>query len=338
MKVIRYYGPNQHLVLEEVKRPELGPGELLVRVRACGICHTELHFLSGLLNLGVAPVTLGHEVVGTVEEVGTDVRNYKLGERVIIYYYVGCSKCIFCQRGEENLCEKPQAQYGFISDGGFAEYIKIPARNAVPVPPRISDVNAAPIGCSVTTAIHAGGLVKVKSGEFVLVYGIGSVGYSLIQYSKLVGANVIGVGRNDRKLELAKQLGADFVINAGQENVEKRIRDITDGRGIDVIFELVATRETMENSVKSLAKRGRLVFIGYSEDALNIHPLQLVVGEINILGSVGNTLDELYQAVRLVSEGKIKTIVDRTLPLERFQEGIKSLAAGEAVGRVVLTV
>lgn len=337
MKAVRYHGPNEPLRLEEVPTPEPGPGEVLVRIRAAGICHTELHFLSGLLNLGVAPLTLGHEIVGTVEFVGPDVEAPREGDRVIVYYYVGCGRCAQCRRGEENLCGNLRAEYGFVSDGGLAEFVKVSARNAVPLPSHIRDEEAAPIGCAVTTAIHAGRLADLGPGDVALVYGVGTVGYGLIQLGRLVGTTVIAVGRTDAKLERAKELGAHYVVNAQRESVVDRIRELTDGRGADAVFELVATRQTMDHSVQSLAKRGRLVFIGYSADAFTVHPIQLVVNEARVMGSVGNTLDELYEAVRWVSQGKIRTVVDRTLGLEGFQEGIDALAAGRPIGRVVLT-
>ncbi len=336
MKAVRYHRPNQPLQLEEVPKPEPGWGEVLVRVTASGICHTELHFLSGLLNLGVAPLTLGHEIVGVVESVGPGVEEPLEGDRVIVYYYSGCGRCEHCRRGEENLCNNLRAEYGFISNGGFAEYIAVPARNAVPLPPTVSDEEAAPIGCGVTTAIHAGRLADLRAGETALVYGVGAVGYGLVQLGRLAGATVIAVGRTDAKLQRAKELGADFAINTRQESVTDRVREITDGRGVDVVFELVATKPTMEDSVSSLAKRGRLVFIGYSEDAFTVHPIQLVINEASVMGSVGNTLDELHQAVRWVGEGKIKTVVDRCLSLARFQEGVDALANGDLVGRAVL--
>lgn len=336
MKAVRYHGPQMPLRLEEVPNPALPAGHVRVRVTAAGICHTELHFLSGLLNLGVAPLTLGHEVVGVVETVGTGVSEIKVGQRVIVYYYVGCGRCSYCRRGEENLCAALRAEYGFISDGGFAEFLSIPARNAVPLPDAISDEAAAPIGCGVTTAIHASTLAQLLRGETAVVYGVGTVGFGLIQLARLSGATVIAVGRSDEKLNLARKLGASDVVNAGAEEVGTRIREITGGEGADVIFELVATHETMTHSVRALAKRGRLVFIGYSEDSLTIHPIQLVINEAIVTGSVGNTLDELYQAVRMVSEGQIKTVVDRTLPLADFQKGIDALGRGELIGRAVL--
>ena len=337
MKAVRYHGPDQPLRLDEVPVPEPGPGEVLIKVRAAGVCHTELHFLSGLLDLGVKPVTLGHEIAGVVESVGPGVDLPRKGDRVVVYYYVGCGRCGQCLKGNENLCGSPRAEYGFISDGGFAEYVKVPARNAVPVPEHVSDTDIAPIGCSVTTAIHAGRLAGLQAGDFVLVYGIGAVGFGLIQLGRLAGATVIAVGRNAEKIELAGELGAHYVIDSGKENVPERVGQITGGHGADVIFELVATNRTMAHSVESVAKRGKIVFIGYSFDSFTVHPIQLVIKEATVIGSVGNTLEELYQAVRWLAEGKIKTVVDRTLKLERFQEGIDGLKAGKLVGRAVLT-
>lgn len=336
MKAIRYHGPGAPLRLEEVPAPQPKSGEVRVRVTAAGICHTELHFLSGLLNLGIAPLTLGHEAVGVIEAVGPDVTRFKGGERVIAYYYAGCGACEYCRRGDENLCNALRAEYGFISDGGFAEMMTIPERNAVPLPDEISDEAAAPIGCGVTTAIHASKLARLQAGERVLVYGTGTVGFGLIQLAKLSGAEAIAVGRTKEKLAMAKTLGAAHVIDASSENVKERVRVITGGKGADVVFEMVATKETMEHSVASLAKRGRLVFIGYSTDSLTVHPIQLVITEASVMGSVGNTLDELYQAVDLVRSGKIRTVVDRTLPLSDFQSGFDALEKGELVGRAVL--
>lgn len=336
MRAARLYGPGRPLVIEEVPKPTPGPGEALVKIAAAGICHTELHFIDGILNLGVWPITLGHEIAGVVEEVGPGVTSVKPGDRVIVYYYVGCGRCRFCLRGEENLCESPRAEYGFITDGGFAEYIKVPERNLVKLPDNISFEQAAPIGCSVTTAIHATKRASPSVGDYVVVYGVGAVGFALIQYNKLVGAEVIAVGRSPAKLKVAKELGADYVINAKEEDVVKRVMELTGGRGADVVYELVGTTETMENSLKMLAKRGRLVFIGYWRDKLEVNPLDLVVKEAVITASVGNTLEELVEAVRLVAEGKIKVVVDSVIGLEDINKGIEKLRRGEAVGRIVV--
>ena len=336
MRAIRYHGPKQPLRLETLPRPTPGPGEVVVKVSAAGICGTELHFLSGLLNLGVHPLTLGHEVVGVVEEVGAGVTSPKAGDRVILYYYVGCGRCPHCRVGDENLCDALVAEYGFVSDGGFAEYAKVPARNAVVLPGSVSDEAAAPIGCGVTTAVHAASLARLAAGDVVLVYGAGAVGFGLIQLARLSGAEVIAVSRTPAKLEKAKALGAAHALNHRDGKVAERVREITAGHGADVVFESVATKETMAASTGALAKRGRLVFIGYSEDSYAVHPIQLVITEASVTGSVGNTLDELVRAVDLVGRGRIQTVVDRVIPLGEFQKGIDALAASQLIGRAVL--
>jgi propanol-preferring alcohol dehydrogenase len=243
--------------------------------------------------------------------------------------------------GEENLCGALRAEYGFVTDGGFAEYAVVPARNAVPLPAELSDEAAAPIGCGVTTAVHAAGLARLAAGEVALVYGVGAVGFGLIQLARLSGAEVIAVSRTEAKLARARELGASHAISAapaagGAGTVAERVREITGGHGADVVFELVATQETMTASTQSLAKRGRLVFIGYSEDSYTVHPIQLVITEASVTGSVGNTLGELYRAVELVAAGRMATVVDRVLPLAEFQRGLDALSRGELIGRAVL--
>jgi alcohol dehydrogenase, propanol-preferring len=337
MRAVRYHGKGKPLRLEELETPEPGPGEVLVRVTAAGLCHTELHFLSGLLDLGVAPLTLGHEIVGRIERVGPGVPPARAGERVIVYYYEGCGRCPECLMGDENLCGALRAEHGFITDGGFAEYVRVAERNALRLPDAISDAAAAPIGCGVTTAVHAAELGRVGLGDWVVVLGAGAVGFGLVQLARLRGARVIAVGRTAAKLEKARELGADATVVADGPDVAARIRAITGPRGADVVFELVATRETMAWSVDALAKRGRLVFVGYSEDELRVHPIRLVISEAIVTASVGNTRAELQLALDLVASGRVRTVVDRTLPLERFQDAIDLLRAGRLVGRAVLT-
>jgi propanol-preferring alcohol dehydrogenase len=336
MRALRYHGPGQPLRLDDVPAPQPGPGEVVVRVTAAGLCHTDLHFVSGLLNLGVAPLTLGHEIVGVIETIGAGVPPARVGERVVLYYYAGCGTCRFCLAGEENLCDALRAEHGFVSDGGFAERVRVPARNAVPLPASVSDAQAAPIGCAVTTAVHACTLARVGLGDTAVVVGAGAVGFGLVQVARLRGARVIAVGRSEEKLARARALGAEGSIRAGTEDVAAQVRALTGGRGADVVFELVATRETMGWSLAMLGKRGRLVFVGYSEDDLRVHPIQLVVGEQVVTASVGCTLAELRESVELVASGRVKTVVDRTFPLERFQEAVDALSSGALVGRAVL--
>lgn len=337
MSAVRYHGPGEPFRLEEVPRPEPAPDEVRLRVGAAGVCHTELHFESGVLDLGVAPVTMGHEIAGTVDAVGEGVERRAPGDRVVLYYYDGCGDCQWCRQSEENLCLQPQHQYGFVSDGGYSEHVCVPASNAVPIPDDLSFEEAAPLACSATTGIHACNVADLGEGETAVVYGVGAVGFGLTQVADLRGARVLGIGRTAEKLERALELGADRVVDATEvEDVAESVREWTDGRGADVVFELVGTEETMGSATEMLSRKGQLVFVGYSADAYTVHPIQLVVGEAKVTGSVGNTRQELEEAVRLAAEGKLESTVERTLPLEQWEEALDSVRDGEAVGRVVL--
>ncbi len=336
MKAIRYHGPNLPFKLEQIPIPEPKSGGVRVRITAAGMCHTELHFLSGVLNLGIHPLTMGHEIVGKIDAVGQNVDPLRIGERVIVYYYSGCGKCKYCRIGEEQICPNLQQEYGFISDGGYAEYITVPERNAIILPDHIDDVQAAPIGCGVTTAVHAARLTGLRAGEWAVIFGVGSVGFGLIQLAKACGARVIAIGRTASKLKKAAGFGADHCINAETGDVVSEVQILTGGCGADVVFECVGSTETMPTASKILGRRGRLIFIGYTGPDFNINPVQLIVFEQQVMGSVGASLEDLYTAVDLVSRGIIKTIIDHTLPLDEFADGITQLKEGKQVGKIVL--
>ena len=337
MQAARYHGPGPTLHLESVPVPIPGPTDVLVRVTHAGACRTELHFLSGLLNLGMAPLTLGHEIVGEVVQTGAAVADYQPGTRVIVNYYGTCGRCQWCRIGQQNLCDRVVAQLGFTADGGYAEFVKARSDMLVTLPPQLDSAQACTLGCSATTALHAARhIAPVQLGDTVLIYGAGGVGYALIQVCKLSGARVLVVGRSEAKLRLAQQLGADAVIQATQEDVTAAVRRLTDQEGVDVIFELVATRETMDHALRCLRKRGRLVFIGYSEDQLIANPLLLVIGEIQILASVGSTQQELIDAVALASSGRLRQVIDRVVPLSEVNTTLHALQHGEVAGRAVL--
>jgi propanol-preferring alcohol dehydrogenase len=335
MRAARYHGPGQPLRLETVPLRGVRESEALVRVRAAGICHTDLHFLSGVLDLGIQPLTLGHEIAGEVAEVHSSSAGLAVGDRVLVSYYSTCGECHWCRTDRANLCSRIVAEYGFTADGGYAEYVVVPARNLVPLPPALDVAEAATLGCSVTTAIHAAGTIaKVRLGETVVVYGAGGVGFGLIQYCRLVGARVLAVSRSADRRAKAIELGAEAVD--GSRNVAEQIRALTGGEGADVVFELVGKSPTMQESVNALRRRGRLVFVGYSEDRLVASPLQLVIGELTITASVGNTFEELLQAVDLAGRGAIRAIVDRRVRIEDLPETLDALKRGEIVGRAVV--
>ncbi|HSB77346.1 MAG TPA: alcohol dehydrogenase catalytic domain-containing protein [Candidatus Methylomirabilis sp.] len=336
MRAARYHGPGKALSLDTVQVRPLTVGDALIRVKAAGVCYTDTHFLSGVLNLGIQPLTLGHEIAGEVVELGKDVRGVAVGDRVLVYYYATCGHCHWCRTDRANLCPQVVAEYGFTADGGYAEYVVVPAANLVKIPAGLDLGEAATLGCSVTTAIHAARTIAdLRLGETVVVYGAGGVGFGLIQFCKLAGARVIAVGRSAAKRAKAAELGADHIVD-GARDVAKEIGALTGGEGADVVFELVGTKASMTHSVSALRRRGRLVLIGYSEDSLSVHPLQLVIGELAVTASVGNTYDELLQAVDLAAAGKIKAVVGRTVSLDQLPGTLEALRRGEIVGRAVV--
>lgn len=336
MIAARYYGPGQPLRVESAPVPIPARGETLVRVRAAGVCHTELQLLDGVLNLGVVPLTPGHEVVGEVVE-SRGPATVDSGQRVLLYYYAPCGVCRFCRGGTENLCPNAARQVGFSSDGGYAEYLVAPSSSLIALPNHLSDAEAAGLACGGATALHAArAIARVGPGETVVVYGVGGVGFYLVQICRLAGARVVAVGRTPEKLDLARQLGAFATVDAREVDPLAAVHELTDGNGADVVFDLVANAETMSICPRLLARRGRLVFTGYSEDHLDLNPLHLVLREIQVLGAVGNTLAELRQTVDLAARGELRGVVGPIFPLERANDALDALRRGRIVGRAVL--
>jgi D-arabinose 1-dehydrogenase-like Zn-dependent alcohol dehydrogenase len=331
---VRFSGQGSALSVDDVARPEPGPGQVLVEVAAAGVCGTELHFLDGLLSPATTPITLGHEVAGTVAALGEGVDDVAVGDRVAVHYFHSCGQCGQCTRGDDHLCDAPLGFLAFVTDGGFADYVVVPARSAVPVPDEVELVDAAPLCCSGTTAVHAVRVADVTAGDVAVVYGTGGVGLALVQVLRSAGARVIAVARGAERLALARELGAE-TVQAGEVDVAQEVRRLTDGAGADVVFELVGTAETGAAALACLGKRGALVYIGYSFDSVTLSPLSLVVPEQRILTSVGNRRAELVEALALAAAGRLRTQVE-TRPLAQAAEALEDLRHGRVVGRLVL--
>jgi propanol-preferring alcohol dehydrogenase len=335
MRAVRFHGVGRPLAVEDVDRPRPGPGDVLIDVAAAGVCGTELHFLDGLLTPARTPITLGHEVAGVVAEVGEAVEDVAVGDRVAVHYLHACGACRWCRTGDDHLCDAPLGFLAFVSDGGFAEQIVVPASATVAVPDGLDLPAAAVLCCSGTTALHAVDMAGVVAGATAVVYGTGGVGLALVQVLKEAGARPIAVARNPERLALARELGAETTVNAATEDVTAAIREATGGVGADVVFELVGTRETSAAALASLGKRGTLVYVGYSFDRVEIDPLSLVVPEQRIVTSVGNRRSELVEALDLAARGRLHTTVT-THPLEDAAHVLQDLRAGRVLGRAVL--
>jgi len=338
MKAVRFYTAGKPLTLEEVEKPKPSENEAVIRVKAAGICHTDLHFLDGTLApwKGTLPITLGHEIAGEVESVGSKVKAFHPGDRVVVNNGVACGKCAYCKMGRENLCENLD-QIGFTLDGGYAEYVKVPQRSLVELPTKITYEIGALLPCGVATCYHAlFDIARLRRGETLLINGIGGLGSSAIQLARNIGAKIIAVDVIDDKLEMAKNLGADTTINPRTANLPNEVKTITKGRGVDVALELVGKSATIQNALSSLGKTGRYAIVGYTKDKLEAAALNLVVLENEIRGVVAYTKKDLRAVVRLTSAGKLKPIVGQRVELERVQSTLESLKDGSIQGRSVV--
>ncbi len=334
MLAARFHAAGRPLSLDDVPIPEPGPDEVRVRVRAAGVCGTELHFVDGLYAPSRVPMTLGHEAAGTVDAVGSQVRGWAEGDRVAVYYYLFCGDCRWCLVGRQNLCLTPRGVLAFAADGAFAEHVVVPAHCLVRLPEQLSFEQAAPLCCAGTTSLHALAEADVMPGEVVVVLGAGGVGLAAVQEARRRGAIVVAVSRNPARRAAALTAGA--VTAVAPQDLADAVSELSGGQGADVVLELAGTADTLELAVGALGRRGRLVLIGYSSDALTVSPLSLVVAEQRIIASVGNTYAELVAAVHLAAAGQLLPPVAVTLPLTEVNAGLDLLRAGDLAGRLVL--
>lgn len=337
MKAVRFYGATKPLVVEEVEKPKPSERDVVIKVKAAGICHTDLHFLDGTLApwKGTLPMTLGHEIAGEVDSVGPKVKDFRIGDHIVVNNGVSCGKCNYCKTGHENLCENLD-QIGFTMDGGYADYVKVPEKCLVDLPKRVNYDVGALLPCGVATCYHAlFDIVHLRPGETVLVNGVGGLGSSAIQMVKNARAKTIAVDVVDEKLEMAKRLGAFATVNPKTEDVASKVKTLTNGQGVHVAIEFVGRTVTMQNALNSLGKRGRYAIVGYTKDKLEAIPLNLVVQENSIHGVVAYTKRDLEAVVRMTKAGKLSPVVAQRVGLGDVQSALESLKDGSVQGRSV---
>lgn len=339
MKAALFYGPNQPLKIEEVAKPSLQAGEILVRVAACGVCHTDLHYIDhGVPTFKKPPLILGHETSGVVEELGQGVTQFKPGERVLLPAVLSCGSCRFCRTGRENICEN-MVMFGNNIDGAYAEYVKAPARDAFLLPEEIPLEEGAIIADAITTPFHA--VVnrgQVRPGDRVVVFGCGGVGLNAVQVASALGADVIAVDIRDAKLEWAKKLGASTVLNPGKiEKIDKEVRKLTGG-GADIAFEVIGNPLTMEQAFACLRQGGRLVVVGYSAENMKLSLGRVMYREMEVVGSLGCRPVDYPRVIELVRLGKIKLaeLVTKKSPLQEINSAFDLLRKGEGIRSVVI--
>jgi propanol-preferring alcohol dehydrogenase len=340
MKAVRLIRPGQPLELQDVPVPAPGPNDALVRVKAAGICHSDAHYRAGKSRVEPLPLTLGHEVAGVVEEVGSGVTDFKRGDRVCLHYLATCGNCAYCEQGNEQFCGSGK-MIGKYRDGGYAEFILMPTRSLFHLPNEISFEHGAILMCSSATSMHALKKARLNPGETVAVFGAGGLGLSAIQLSRAFGARkVFAVDINSAKLALAAKFGA-VAIDAAKVDPVKELKRLTNGRGVDVALELIGLPGTMRQTVQSLAIKGRAALVGITEKTFEIAPYEEVLNkEAEIIGVSDHLASELPLLIELARSGKLNLakIVTRTISLDAdaINDTLNGLENFGDDGRVVI--
>lgn len=338
--LFREHGGPEKLVYEDIPKPTAGPQEVVVRVKACALNHLDVWIRQGNPAYPMPlPHVSGSDIAGVVEEVGGQVEGVKVGDRVFVSPGVSCWSCEQCLADRDNMC-RSYGLVGAMTYGGYAEYVKVPARNLLPIPGRLSFEQAAAFPLVSVTAWHMlFTLADVKQGESVLVMGAGSgVGHIAVQMAKVAGARVITTVGWDDKIEKAEGIGADEVINHAQEKVAARVRELTKGHGVDVVIEHIGP-EVWDVCMESLGKGGRLVTCGATTGAeVKLNLRHVFSRQLTIKGSYMGTRAELEKAAEQIGQGKVKPVIDRTYPLSEARAAQEQLLGRKFFGKIVLIV
>jgi propanol-preferring alcohol dehydrogenase len=332
-QVLREWG--DRLVPERIPVPAAGPGEVVVRVEACGVGLTVLNYMNGNQQRRAdwLPRVPGHEVVGTVVETGAAVATPKAGERVMAYFYLACGGCDYCRLAHEPLCRNLRGNVGVAADGGYAEFCALPAFNWLPVPAGIPPVEATAIPDAIATPLHVSRRAGLTPGDTVMVIGAGGgVGVHMTQMAGLFGARVIGVDVGEAKLAAARQAGAASALDFGAGDPRPALAAL--GERITAVVDLVGSPETLAFAVDALDRRGRLVVLTtFPGVTAAIAPRRLVHDEITVLGSRYASRWEVSRAAELVAEGRIRPVVSAVTALEEVAELHTRLRARTLIGR-----
>jgi D-arabinose 1-dehydrogenase-like Zn-dependent alcohol dehydrogenase len=323
------------LVYKEVPDPVIQEDDdVIIKVKACGVCATDLKVMSGYIDTNGLPRILGHEPMGVVTEIGKSVKNVEIGDRVITSTYTVCKNCKFCRNARETLCENVSGRLGITHDGGFAEYFKAKAQNIVKVPDNVDDADAAVIPCGAGVPYHAlVKRIKIEPVDKVVIIGVGGVGIQAVQLVKSRGAQVIAVDIDEDKLMLARENGADYTVNSLLPDYLDKMRKIG---GLTVLLDTAGIPKMISECSTIMERGSKIVLVGYGPGKELRMPLELIVlSEFEILGSRGVSIQDAEDLMSLVSSGQVKPIVKK-YKLTEVNEVLKKLKESTIVGRAVV--
>jgi alcohol dehydrogenase, propanol-preferring len=333
MRAVVVHAFDQAPRLEEVPKPIAGDGEIIVKIEASGLCHTDIHAAHGDWPVKPKlPFTPGHEGVGVVETVGPGVAEVAVGDRVAIPWLgYACGSCDYCVSGWETLCES-QLNTGYFVDGGFAEYAKAHARYVVKVPAAIDPFDAAPLTCAGVTTYKAVKVSGAKPADLVAIWGIGGLGHLALQYARIAGAAVVAVDLHDEKLELARELGAEFTVNAAEEDPVGAIKNLG---GADAAVVLAVAPKAFEQAFASLRRGGTMSLVALPpENTMELPIFETVLNGITVVGSIVGTRLDLREVFELHAAGKTH-VVREERPLDDVQSAMEDVLHGDVPARIV---
>jgi propanol-preferring alcohol dehydrogenase len=331
--VITRYGGS--LVFDRRPTPQPERGEVLVRVRASGLCSTDMHLLSGRQPLGTLPRIVGHELAGDVVELGESVHGFRIGDRVTAAIDVTCGRCRHCLGGQTQRC-LAMKRIGFERDGGHADYVTVPEANLVALPPEISYEAAAilpdAIACMYHSLIHQGG---VGIGQRVLILGVGGLGIHGVQIARAAGADVLATSRQQQRLALAEQYGA-VGIDTARLSLDAAVSRLTEDEGVDVVVDNIGNKESVRQGLAVLRPGGKFLVVAYLDEIFEVPSMRLFKSEQQIIGCRGSTRQDLVDVVGLVHAGKITPVLGACYPIEQIDQAAARLESGDLVGRIWL--
>ncbi len=348
MKSARIVGPNEPLEVVDSDNPKPQDNQVVVKVKAVGVCHSDLHLWEGGYDLGDGqfmkvtdrgvkyPVTPGHEIVGTVEEMGSNVNGYSKGDEVLVYPWIGCGQCPACKVENENLCDTPKS-LGVFQDGGYSDYALVPHYKYLAKLDGVNPDSATSIACSGLTAYNAIKKSNMNSPEFLVIVGAGGLGLMGVQIAKAItNAKIICVDLDDAKLETAKEMGADFVVNSKDPETSQKIISICNQKGADSVVDFVNAPPTAKLGISVLRKRGNLVLVGLFGGSLELSLVTIPLKSITIQGAYTGNYNDMVELLDLTRKGTINPIITKRYTLDEANTALEDLKARKILGRAVI--
>ena len=348
MKSARILGPNEPLAVSESETPKPEGDQVLVKVNSVGVCHSDLHLWEGGYDLGDGqfmkvtdrgvkyPVTPGHEIVGTVEDVGNNVSGIAKGEQVLVFPWIGCGECPACKVKNENLCDAPKSM-GVFQDGGYSDYALIPSFKYLAKLDGVDPDAATSLACSGLTAYTAIKKANQNSPEFLVIVGAGGLGLMGVQIAKAITkAKIICVDLDDQKLDIAKEMGAHYTINSKDPETSQKIMSICNDKGADSVVDFVNAPPTVKLGFAILRKRGNLVLVGLFGGSLELSLVTIPLKSLTIQGAYTGNYDDMVELLALARKGILNPVISKRYALDDANTALEDLKARKILGRAVI--